>query len=462
MSSWDLIKMGQALKNKRKSLGLKQENLADDEISITTISNIETGKGGVKEYRILYYCKKLGWTMDDLNQALKEEKTALTKSSPLIDLTFKSIETMLDGETYKEALKELRDLDFPANSPHLAKKKYLLGRYYLTRSWGSSKRNLSEAIKIYDQNPEIHLSNIKSACLHELGRGFAIQNNYQDALDAVNSGLKAFLPHGQRKDLLNTLLLSKAIYLEKMERNPEAEEVLKQLWGNSDINTEIYLNMSELQAILLNKRQQYDQAVGYLDGAIELARREWNYDRLFELWTTLGSTYKQMGWLEMAKKCLKTASQLEGLTRNKLMKGYNYTELGLLYLEEENFQDAKKNLERAVKICKQEGDAVRYYHALLAMGKYWEVQGDMGQAVQWFEKAFLIARDNSLLEQEKNISLVLAKVSEGNIMKHRKYLDYYYKISVRIMEKGAGVSMNYNKQEQEIPKHVKMAEPPPP
>lgn len=52
--------LGELLKERRKSLGFKQKQLADDILSLSTTSNIENGKRKVSEDTIAHYCRKLG------------------------------------------------------------------------------------------------------------------------------------------------------------------------------------------------------------------------------------------------------------------------------------------------------------------------------------------------------------------------------------------------------------------
>jgi transcriptional regulator with XRE-family HTH domain len=73
-NNWDIVKIGSLLKKKRKQLGFTQWDLADDILKVSTISNLETGKKPVGEKKLVYCCKKLNLSYDQLPQLTMEEE----------------------------------------------------------------------------------------------------------------------------------------------------------------------------------------------------------------------------------------------------------------------------------------------------------------------------------------------------------------------------------------------------
>src|SRR5689334_10502961 len=89
MGNW-ILGVGDFLKNRRKQLGLTQRDLADDNLSESSISNLENGKSGKKALQ--YYCEKLDIKYEDLARLLMEEKKKKEVDLSEIKLRLKSVE----------------------------------------------------------------------------------------------------------------------------------------------------------------------------------------------------------------------------------------------------------------------------------------------------------------------------------------------------------------------------------
>ena len=68
------IQIGELLRKRRKELGLRLEDLADDFISPSTISNIERGITYVNEEKVRYIAEKLNVNLDRAHDFLKKNK----------------------------------------------------------------------------------------------------------------------------------------------------------------------------------------------------------------------------------------------------------------------------------------------------------------------------------------------------------------------------------------------------
>lgn len=95
-----------------------------------------------------------------------------------------------------------------------------------------------------------------------------------------------------------------------------------------------------------------------------------------------------------------------------------------------NSNKAKKSIEQGIKLCKK--DIPHFVHGLISLGKCYEAQADTRQAISIYEKALHITEDLSL-EKKREIFLKLTIACEHhNSIKHRKYLDYFYRLSIKI------------------------------
>lgn len=431
--------LGELLKERRKSLGFKQKQLADDILSPSTISNIENGKRKVSEDTIAHYCRKLGWKLEEIPQYLLEGNKRKEDKTKELELQLRSLEIDIDYGNLKHKLKELKELSIPKNSPHKAVIQYLMGKwYYKNEDLEKAIDHFSESIYIYDKNPKFKYTNMKSASLYEIGRVYHRKNDLDNAIKCVLTGLKSFIENGERKYYKYNLLISKVIYLEKLDKNLEAKETLDTMWPFlAEINTETQLNMFEMQATIYNKLDHFEKALKYAETGIDIARREKNYDRCFELWTTLGVSYKNLGKPKLAETCFKTASHFEKKLRKKyLLPAYNYTELGKLYMEQQKTELAENILRDAVKLGKKAKDGLRYYEALVALGDCLMKQNkEVG--LYFLEEALKLVEKFSFVKQERSIVLKLAKYNEKkDLIKHNKYFARFYELSVQLMHGG--------------------------
>lgn len=459
--------IGILLRNRRKELKKRQIDLVDEVLSLSSISNIERGKNKVGKKTIAHLCSKLGLEYDKLDAYKRQEEKNHEIRLFRLKLLLNSIETELDFvKLDKKIYSKLAGVKLEENHPYTSVVQYLLGKYfYKQEKYESAKVHFLRALELYNEFPELKDTNIKSACLYELGRIYHIENDLNQAMTCVNDGLKSFVENGERKYYKYHLLISKVIYLEKLELLDEAIDTLeKQMWPYiAEIGTETQLNMYELQATLFNKKRKYEDAIKFAYKGIELARLEKNYDRCFELWTTLGVSYKHLGDIESAKLCFQTASSFEDKLRKKyLLPAKNYTELGLLHIMEKNFELAQPILEEAVKLSKKSRDGLRQFEAYNALGDCLLCQQKILEAIAIFEEAKRIAEAHpSFKKYEQKIVLKLAQYYKDiNTTKHQKYFARFYEISVQLLNGGEEFMLQQNTQLQPPTERNSAGDPP--
>src|SRR5690606_15576960 len=118
-----------------------------------------------------------------------------------------------------------------------------------------------------------------------------------------------------------------------------------------------------------NKLQRYEEAIPFAMEGIEKARADGNPNLSMELWITLGESYNKKGNLDEAEICLQSALEWENKVSKKYLIASVYTQLGLLYLEQENYKLSNSTLNKAVRIYKDINDAFRLIDALIAYGR---------------------------------------------------------------------------------------------
>ncbi|QKI81425.1 helix-turn-helix domain-containing protein [Kroppenstedtia eburnea] len=102
--------MGEIIRKVRKEKGLRLQELADNNISPATISNIERGRSGVKFDKIEYLFEKLDIHMDKLTELLHKDKS---ETQELENKLF-VIETKRDIGMEEEALEEVEGNQSPS------------------------------------------------------------------------------------------------------------------------------------------------------------------------------------------------------------------------------------------------------------------------------------------------------------------------------------------------------------
>jgi tetratricopeptide (TPR) repeat protein len=287
---------------------------------------------------------------------------------------------------------------------------YLKGKAFLKRkSWNKAHNHFNETIRIIDKNPELETTNYKASAYHELGLTCYYQNYLEKALHFVNKGIQCFQKQGERKYLRHLLLISKAIYLEKMDRLLDSLNVLNTLWEEIEFiqNIFVILNMYETKALILKKLKQYDEAIHYAFQGIELARINRIHDRSLELWTALGSIYLQLGNFKEAESCFLAALEMKERIKNEYLIVNPYSELGILYLKLGKIEEAISRLETAVQLGRKTNDALRLIMALIYLGDCHSHQKSYSKAYDIYKEAHELSHQHQFTYLQKDIVLRL-------------------------------------------------------
>ncbi|WP_175482266.1 tetratricopeptide repeat protein [Thermoflavimicrobium dichotomicum] len=411
--------IGQLLRRRRKSLGLRLEDLADESISAATISKIERGIPSVSQEMFDCYLSKLG--ISDLQELVDVQVDQETKEEEIKTKLF-MIKSLLDHAGPSIALAKLRSLDISNHPKYLPEVKYLKGKaYFIKQNYEKAKKYFYEAISIVEN----HNQSIGAMAYCYLGMIEYNQSNLYQAIDYTDLGLNIIeeLNDETYKEEKYMLLLNKIIYLEKLDRNSEAFGLLQELWEHKHkIETiQIKLNMYELFALILKKAKLYHQAIRYAKEGIEMARRNKEHSRAFDLWTSLGKIYFEMGELDEAEFCYLTALELRDKVTSKDLLIDTYADLGELYSYQKEWQLAEENLNEALKIGNRyNGFKVAKVLEMKGTLKYHTGQHD--EAIHCLEKALQLLQQYGSIRQQQRILLRLSKYCKDK--SQEKY--YYY------------------------------------
>jgi len=439
-SEIDLKKIGKLCRRKRKQLGYILEDLEDEYISVSTMSNIERGIPVVSFRKIKYYCEeKLKINVDKLLELQTEEEKL--KKEILEELWF--IERLIEQGNANEGIKELKKLDLQGFQELKAFYHFLLGRAnYYKSNWNKSIKHYLKTIELVGKFPEMNKLNIHSISYNDLGRiCFYHEGDLKKALQYTEYGIRNFNPNGERQHIKYALKICQVLYLEKLNRIQDAYQTVKELWKciNEINHLDVILNIYEMKAKLLFKMKRFDDAISTAKSGLEVSTLNKKPERTLELITTLGSIYLRLNDLDKAEKCFLEGCHLKKQIKSQYLFITTYTQIGVLYIKQNKLQKAQTYLERAVEIGKNSPDIVRYAQSLIELGSCYLLQKSIKSAADIFEEALQIARKHNLLYKEIQVLTKLTKLWEGiDEEKFSLYMADLFKINVLLDEDISG------------------------
>lgn len=428
MNPLEISEVGEVIRRVRRERGLRLEDLADDNISPATISNIERGVPHVNIDKIHYLLEKLDLPLDKLPDLM------MGKQRELSELQFKlfSIETLCDIGMIEEALEELEQLNLGDNHPFSSFVYYLKGKcYYNKGQWRRAERAFYNGIRLAPQSPEGKSSNIEATCYYYLALCSEAKNRLEQTIRMADSGIEAFIPDEGRQQVYYDLIYRKALSLRKLGRLGEATKAIEQIWNDIDKmeNTSTVIGLYTLRSELASRSGIYADAIQYAEEGLEIARVNQDFSGMFDLWSVLGSIYtSQKNW-NKAESCLKMAAYLRDKVSNNDELVRTYIRLGILYINQEKWDEGHEVLTKAIEIGKTLNDVRHLTDALNTMGVYYQQQNKDTEAIPYYEEALELAQKYNYKHRAHKALFNLAKSWE-NLDKERFhfYLENMYRV----------------------------------
>lgn len=426
LQTLQMDKIGDVIRKIRKKRGLRLEDLADENISPATISNIERGIPHVHPDKIRYLLSKMDLDLDDLPRLMQEEQNELDR----LRFRLTAIETLHDLGHADEALARIEELELDDTHDWSAIVHYLKGKCHLSKGHlRRAERLLYNAIRLSGQQPELRKYNIEAAAFCELSTVYLHQHRFERALQLIENGLSAFHAEGDRSQLHFLLSVNKAVCLDQLGRTGEAFQTLETLWEHLPRVHHIHavLKAYELRAKLLLRQRMMEEAAACARTGLEMARLNHQHDHAFHFWNLLGNIYFQTRDWEDAELCFCLAVQLKNRLRDQHLIPDAYIRLGLLYMRQEKWEQAREELEQALKWGRKHPYTPAYADALMAMGDYHRQRGEMEEAIVHYREAVTWARNNGDRKREREALLYQAQcLKEGEPDLYRLCLEELY------------------------------------
>lgn len=435
--------IGKAIRKKRKEKGLRLEDIADENISSSTISSIETAKPFVSKQKVHYLCKKLDI---NLNELIQERINSFNEEEEFNKLQLSIAESLVMSNQYQEAFPYLRTIDTTASDISLATVLYLKGKcYFLKDNKEKAKSHFHRAIQTINKAPKHHQlylkkNNIKPCCYNELGRVAFYQSQLVSALEYAQKGINCFYEDGAREHIIYTLKMNKAIYLEQLDRREEASRILDNLWSERHKITyvDVILNVHDNKGKIFLRSKMFNDALKIVEQGIEIARRNRKHEHSAELWSTLGNIYQEMDKMKLAESCLKMALSFQKSSNHKPHLFLNIKrQLGALYLQLNRLDESRALLEEAIKETTEEINAVRYTQTLNTLGKCYHMLNLQKLANETLMNALTLAEKYRLQSEKREILFNLAALYKSTDEKeYYQFLNMMYETEVSLNRGG--------------------------
>jgi len=219
------------------------------------------------------------------------------------------------------------------------------------------------AVKLYPNNEDAHLC---------LGKAY----DYLGYIDLSIKELEIAEKLKNKKEALglhhnldNDLLyydeqLKKARYLNDKE-------------GESEILSNI--------ALIYCEQNNYDKALEYFNKSLQLTS---NPDSIATIYSNIASVYLDKGDNDKVVEYYKKAIELSQKVGNYRNTAINMINLGAVYTNLKNFQDAQYYLQKGLLIVQKTGDRLLEANIYKYFGKLYSLQKQKGLAKEYFKKAY--------------------------------------------------------------------------
>ncbi|SHF16727.1 Tetratricopeptide repeat-containing protein [Seinonella peptonophila] len=400
MKQLALHEMGEIIRKVRKDRGLRLEDLADENISPATVSNIERGVAHVSPEKIAYLLNKLNLPQHRLPEMLIEEKNDLQK----IKFKFLLISSLHAIGLSDDALDELENLNLEDTHPYIAQAYYYKGQcFYQREKWKQAERAFYNALRASQQHPYKE-SNMEAASYLMLSLVSSQQNQFEQALEYINLGIETFLEDGENKFVKFSLYCNKVHLLKKAKRITEGMQIIQSIWSSIPLiqDLEIALSFYTLRAEFSHRSGMNDEAIYYATEGIRIAKRNNHHQALLELWTTLGVIYIGLKETDLAHTCFEMAHKLEHKLTNDGRIIVPYLHQGILYMKQDRLERAHQTFHTGLNYAEKLGNIEQTANILYQLGQCSLLMQRVEDAIGYFRRGveFVKKLENHDLEYQ--------------------------------------------------------------
>lgn len=406
--------LGNLIRKKRKSLGLTLSDLAEEGISVPTISNIERGMvHSVSDEKITYLLEKLG--LDE--QAILQMKRSDAEEREAFEFELSIVNNLIENRVFDIARRQLSALDKQEIIDHHAdlSVKLQLAKAHLYRrqsQWERAARAFRKVIQMAGEMKLDAKTNIEAEAYCYLAQcEFQGTQDYERALSHSNSALEAFDPEGDKPYLEGRIYYDKAIFHYHLEAYALAYGSIRTARKLSEKTNDMRLAIMayNIEGSILKKQQMYKEAIPLFKKAIDVSAALYPDPGLSaELYTNLGDNYFHAKQYEEATYCYDIARNLCQKTKDQRTLALVYNSFCEVYFATKEYEKAKEYSDKALRLAKKLDTTLDYLQILLIRAKI-ESQQESPQVEAICREGIDLAGSTKQYEKKKSFHFILAK-----------------------------------------------------
>ncbi|WP_054949286.1 helix-turn-helix domain-containing protein [Numidum massiliense] len=435
----DSITLGSLMRKRRKEMGLTLSDLADESVSVPTISNIERGiTHNLSSDKVAYIREKLGLTDDVLMQM--QQKTEVEEQQFKRKLSI--IRNLLEVKQFDEARRRISDLEKEerlAEFPQLAVDVQLQKGSVLWRQghYDRAKNALQQVFRLHKETGVDTNANLEAEAYFNLSLTvFYGDQDYEKAIEYADLGLEAI--RKEDSQLKGRLLYQKANCYYHFERDTEAYRYAMESRAlcEQTHDIKIFLLTYNMEGLVLSNQRLYKQAIKVFEQALDRATLYYNEPRLVSvLYLNMGDSYYRKKEYDKALEYYDIAFDLirHSPEHTLVVVYYSY---GEVYYELEEYDKAIEYVNKASALAEKLRISSEYLPLLIlkakiAMGK------NESEVERVCQEGIKLAKKSKLYNKMKEFHFVLANYFEraGNREAFRQEAENMYHIEALLQRR---------------------------
>ncbi|WP_054950412.1 tetratricopeptide repeat protein [Numidum massiliense] len=416
----DPISLGSLIRQRRKALGLTLNDLANENISVPTISNIERGiTGNVVSDKVAYIREKLGLTDEMVEQMM--QKTEVEQERFARQLSF--IRHLTELELYDEARKEVSALEKDErlnDFPLYATTAQLLKGIVLRKQgqWERAKKALNQVLRLLQEEDLDDATNLAAEAYFNLSIAFVLgDQDYVQGIAYTDKALEAFRDDGEETELKGRILYNKANCHFHLEQYGEAFRYAMEARGACEKGYDIkhLLLTYNLEATALKRQYLYDQAIAVFQQAIDLTRKNYVDPWIGSvLYLNLGDAHYHKKMYDQALRYYDISYKLCNKANDQDILATLYFSYGEVYYETNQFAKATEYVNKAAELA-QKFDLSSEYLQLLLLKARISLGKNADEVKAICDEGLRLAEQSNLHNKKKDFYCVLANYYEQNV-----------------------------------------------
>lgn len=352
------VELGNLIRKKRKSLGLTLSDLAGENISVPTISNIERGVvHNVSDDKIAYLLDKLG--LDE--KALAEMKQSDVEERNDIELELSIIHNLIETRIFDIARERILELERQERVSHhedlVVKLQLAKAQLYRRQEqWERSARAFRRVIQMAGETELDPKWNIEAETYHCLAQCVMYsEEDYEKAIHYSSLALDALEKEGVKPYLEGRIYFDKAVYHYHLEAYAPAFECVQKAQELSlqtkDMRTAALAY--NLEGAILKRQKIYKKATALYKKAIDICTTYFPDKALAStLHLNMGDNYLLAKEYDAALQCFNIAHDLVKSTKDKGVLSLVYCSFVEVYFELGDYDQADEYVDKILPLMK--------------------------------------------------------------------------------------------------------------